>query len=82
MPKLDGREALASIKADASLRNIPVVVLSTSSLPRDIDDSYDLGASSFITKPVTFGELESLVKNLMRYWFETVALPVPAGAAP
>src|SRR5579872_1813586 len=54
MPKLDGREALKAIKEDPSLRDIPVVVLTTSRLDEDVAKSYKLGVNSFITKPVTF----------------------------
>ena len=54
MPKKDGREALAEIKADPDLRRIPVVVLTTSKAEEDIVRTYDLGVNSFITKPVTF----------------------------
>jgi len=57
MPRKDGREALQEIKADAGLRHIPVVVLATSRTEEDIIQSYDLGANSYITKPVTFGGL-------------------------
>lgn len=75
MPKKDGREALAEIKADARLRHIPVVVLTTSKAEEDIFRSYDLGASSFISKPVTFEALVQLIKTMGQYWFEVVALP-------
>ena len=54
MPRMDGREALAEIKADPELRQIPVVVLTTSKAEEDIVRTYDLGVNSFITKPVTF----------------------------
>ncbi len=54
MPKMDGREALAKIKADKSLRRIPVVILTTSKAEEDMVKGYDLGAASYITKPVTF----------------------------
>lgn len=82
MPKVDGREALSSIKADARLRRIPVVILTTSSAPRDIAESYDLGANSFITKPATFGGAVDLLETLGRYWFGLVVLPEPeAGSA-
>jgi CheY-like chemotaxis protein len=75
MPKMDGREALAEIKADPELRSIPVVVLTTSKAEEDILRSYDLGANSFITKPVTFTGLVEVMQGLSRYWFEIVALP-------
>ena len=75
MPKMNGREALKQIKADPRLRSIPVVVLTTSKAQEDIYRSYDLGASSFITKPVTFEGLVDVMRSLKRYWFEIVELP-------
>lgn len=75
MPKKDGREALAEIKADESLRQIPVVVLTTSNDEHDVLRSYDLGVNSFITKPVTFSALVEVMNAWTRYWFEIVELP-------
>jgi two-component system, response regulator len=75
MPRKDGREALAEIKADPDLRRIPVVVLTTSKAEEDIYRTYDLGVNSFITKPVTFEGLVSVMKALGQYWFEIVELP-------
>ena len=75
MPKKDGREALREIKACADLRRIPIVVLTTSKAEEDILRSYDLGASSYITKPVTFEGLVATVRHLKEYWFEVVELP-------
>ena len=75
MPKKDGREALREIKADPDLRRIPIVVMTTSKAEEDIYRSYDLGASSFITKPVTFERLLELMKALGQYWVEFVELP-------
>ncbi len=75
MPKVDGREALKAIKSDTDLRDIPVVVLSTSSLDVDIVKSYQLGVNSFITKPVTFTGLVEAMHVLGRYWLEIVELP-------
>jgi CheY-like chemotaxis protein len=75
MPRKDGREALAEIKADPDLRAIPVVVLTSSEAEEDILRSYDLGVSSYITKPVTFGKLVEVVRTLGKYWFEIVQLP-------
>jgi CheY-like chemotaxis protein len=75
MPKKDGREALAEIKADESLRRIPVVVLTTSKDEADVLSTYDLGVSSFITKPVTFGGLVEVMRTWTQYWFEIVELP-------
>jgi len=75
MPRMDGREALRAIKADPELRRIPVVVMTTSKAEEDIFRSYDLGASSYITKPVTFERLVDLMKTLGHYWIEFVELP-------
>ena len=75
MPRLDGREALREIKADARLRRIPVIVLTTSRAEEDILRTYDLGVSSFIVKPVTFDALVETVRALDKYWFEIVELP-------
>jgi CheY-like chemotaxis protein len=75
MPKKDGREAIQQIKADPQLRQIPIVVLTTSRAEEDIYRSYDLGVSSFIVKPVTFESLVEVVKTLGKYWFEIVELP-------
>jgi CheY-like chemotaxis protein len=75
MPKMDGREALQVIKGDPTLHDIPVVVLSTSSLSEDVARSYQLGVNSFITKPVTFTGLVEAMNVLGRYWLEIVELP-------
>ena len=75
MPRKDGREALAEIKSDASLKEIPVVVLTTSNDETDVKHSYTLGANSFITKPVTHTGLIDVMHSLTKYWLEVVALP-------
>ena len=77
MPKMDGREALRAMKADTDLRRIPVVVLTTSRAATDIESIYALGANSFISKPVRFESLVSVLRVLGQYWFDTVELPVP-----
>ena len=75
MPKKDGREALREIKSDPDLRKIPVVVLTTSKADTDIGRIYELGANSFISKPVTFDSLVNVMKVMGTYWFEVVELP-------
>jgi two-component system response regulator len=75
MPKKDGREALAEIKADPHLKSIRVVVLTTSKAEEDIYRTYDLSAASYITKPVTFAALTEVVRTLGKYWLEIVELP-------
>jgi len=75
MPRKDGREALQAIKANPELRAIPILILTTSKAQEDILRAYDLGASSFITKPVTLDSLVNMMKTLGHYWFEIVQLP-------
>jgi two-component system, response regulator len=74
MPRMDGRQALAEIKADPYLRSIPVVVLSNSDLREDILRTYDLGGAGFIVKPQTFEDMLEVVKVINQYWFEVVQL--------
>jgi len=75
MPKKDGREALKEIKAHEDLRDIPIIVFTTSKAEEDIYRSYKLGVNSFITKPVTFEKLIEVMQMLGKYWFEIVSLP-------
>lgn len=75
MPRKDGREALKEIKNHDDLRDIPVVVFTTSKAEEDVYRSYQLGVNSFITKPVTFNNLLEVMTSLGRYWFEIVELP-------
>ena len=75
MPRMDGREALERLKDDRSLRSIRVVIMTTSKAEQDIAKSYDLMASSYITKPVRFESLVDVVKTLGKYWLEIVELP-------
>jgi CheY-like chemotaxis protein len=75
MPRKDGREALAEIKRDATLRRIPVIILTTSKAIEDVSRSYDLGASGFITKPVSYEGLVDAARILGKYWFEVAELP-------
>jgi CheY-like chemotaxis protein len=75
MPKMDGREALAAIKADRGLRRIPVVVMTTSKAEQDILRTYDLGSNSFISKPITLAALIEVTMVLGKYWFQVVTLP-------
>jgi CheY-like chemotaxis protein len=75
MPRKDGREALAEIKNDPNLRNIRVVILTTSKAEEDIFRTYNMTAASYITKPVTFAGLVDVIKTLGKYWLEIVELP-------
>lgn len=75
MPKKDGREAMEEIKNDPSLRRIPIIILTTSRAEEDILRTYDLGASGFITKPVSFGDLIEVMRAIGKYWLDIVELP-------
>ena len=77
MPRVDGREALARIKQDPTLKRIPIVILTTSEAEEDIVQTYDLGVNSFITKPVSYNGLVEVMRGLGHYWLEIVALPAP-----
>lgn len=72
MPRKDGREALREIKANPELRQIPIIVLTSSQADEEVYRSYDLGANSYITKPVTFEALVDVLQVLGRYWIEIV----------
>jgi CheY-like chemotaxis protein len=75
MPRKNGQEALTEIKKDPDFRRIPIVVFTTSREEKDISCSYELGASSYITKPVTFDALVEVMKALGEYWLKVVRLP-------
>ena len=75
MPKKDGREVLAEIKADKRLHRIPVVILTTSEAERDIVKAYDLHANCYITKPVDLDQFITVVNSIESFWFEIVKLP-------
>ncbi|WP_414562619.1 MULTISPECIES: response regulator [unclassified Anabaena] len=75
LPRKDGREVLAEIKADQNLKRIPVVVLTTSQSEEDILKAYNLSANCFITKPVDFDQFVKIVKSIENFWFAIVKLP-------
>jgi chemotaxis family two-component system response regulator Rcp1 len=75
MPKKNGFEVLTELKSDPVLRRMPVVVFSTSDFQEDIDRAYDKGASTFITKPVTLGDLKQVLDRIADYWVKTARLP-------
>lgn len=79
MPRMDGREALREIKKDPRLKNLRVVILTTSKAEEDIHRSYDLSASSYISKPVTLAALIDVIKTMGKYWLEIVELPNGGG---
>src|SRR5579862_9796825 len=74
LPRMDGREALAAIKCDPALRRIPVIVMTSSRAQSDVSESYDLGANSYIIKPVEFGRLQVIVASLVSFWFRFAVL--------
>ena len=76
MPKKNGHEVLEEIKIDPELRRIPVIIMTTSDVDYDVAQSYDLGANSYITKPVTFDGLVKVVQNINHYWLEIVTLSI------
>lgn len=75
MPRMNGREFLAAIKADATLQGIPVVVLTTSDVERDVVASYKLGAAGYITKPVDMEQFIDAIRQIGDYWFTLARLP-------
>jgi len=75
LPRKDGREVLAEIKANSDLRRIPIVVLTTSSAEEDILNAYDLHANCYITKPVDFRQFMVVVKAIEDFWLTIVKLP-------
>ncbi len=75
MPRKDGREALAEMKAHPDLRRIPVVVLTTSSTQEDVLKTYSLGANSYVSKPGSFDALVEVIRALHAWWFGVVTLP-------
>jgi CheY-like chemotaxis protein len=81
MPGLSGHAVLEQIKRDDGLRRIPVLVLTTSADQRDIDRCYELGASTYIQKPVVFEKLVEAVGRIKDYWFEVAILPSETGEA-
>lgn len=79
MPRKDGREALAEIKADPRLRRIPIIAFTTSTAEEDVFKTYDLGVNSFIVKPITFDNLVKVMSKVTDYWLQIVRLPEDGG---
>jgi CheY-like chemotaxis protein len=74
LPRMDGREVLAAIKADADLQRIPVIVMTSSSAEADVLRSYQLNASGYVVKPVGFDRLQEIVASIESFWFSVVVL--------
>ncbi len=81
LPKMDGREVLACIKADADLKTIPTVILTTSEAEQDVAKSYELQANCYITKPVQLDAFESIVRSINNFWLTRVKLPAQQQSA-
>jgi len=79
LPKKDGREVLASIKSDPSLKTIPVVVLTTSQAEEDVMRAYNLQANCYVTKPVDFPQFTRIVQTIEEFWLTVVTLPPRQG---
>lgn len=75
LPKMDGREVLSELKSSKSIRNIPVVVLTTSMAEEDIMQAYELQANCYITKPIDLNQFERVVRSIEEFWFTIVKLP-------
>jgi two-component system, chemotaxis family, response regulator Rcp1 len=75
LPKMDGREVLAMIKQDRTLKTIPTVILTTSDAAADIAKSYELQANCYLRKPVQLDKFEELVRSINEFWLTTVKLP-------
>lgn len=75
MPRMDGRAVLTELKKDPDLKTIPVVILTTSDVDRDVNASYLLGANSFITKPMDMDAFFDAIRSVEEYWFRVVRLP-------
>ena len=81
LPRMDGREVLAQIKADEGLKTIPTIILTTSELNEDIVQSYQLQANCYLSKPVQLDAFELLVKSINDFWLINAKLPRHGGAA-
>jgi CheY-like chemotaxis protein len=75
LPRKNGREVLAEIKSDPSLKSIPVVVLTTSKAEEDVLHAYGLHANCYVTKPVDFGNFATVIRSIQNFWFKVVTLP-------
>jgi CheY-like chemotaxis protein len=75
LPKVDGIEVLRHLKSDERTRTIPVVVLTSSTEQRDLKAAYELGANSYVTKPIEFPEFARIIGELTKYWVELNKLP-------
>ncbi len=77
LPKVDGLEVLREVKADRRTRSVPIVVMTSSTQPRDMVEGYQLGVNSYIQKPVNFDQFQKLIKDLADYWLVVNQFPPP-----
>jgi CheY-like chemotaxis protein len=82
LPGTDGREVLKAVKGDDALRNIPVVVLTSSASPQDVDRCYELHANAYVVKPLIFDRLVDIVGQVAKFWAGTVTLRDPPSVPP
>ena len=80
LPKKDGSEVLTEIKENNDLKNIPVIILTTSSAEKDIIRAYDLHANAYLVKPIDFDEFMKVVNSIQDFWFKSVTLPPKSNA--
>ena len=80
LPRMDGRAVLAEMRADEALREVPVIVLTTSSAPHDVHFCYAHGANSYVRKPLGLDRLVETARTIREFWFDTATLPGGAGA--
>ena len=78
LPRMDGREVLAQVKSDPDLRDIPVIILTTSSAPKDVELAYDRGANAFMRKPLGLDRLVEAATSIRDFWLRTATLPSEA----
>ena len=81
LPGMSGFDVLRELKGDPELRRIPVIILTTSGRRADIDKAYDLGAASYVVKPVELGRYVEIMSTIEAYWIQTVRLPSAAKSA-
>ncbi len=77
MPKMDGREALKTLKSNSEFKKIPVIVFSTTKNELEVKRCYELGANTYVVKPVSFDSLVETIQHIRNYWFKTATLPLP-----
>jgi DNA-binding NarL/FixJ family response regulator len=80
LPGMEWRDTLGQLRADSLWRTVPVVVVSTSWQPSEVSDTYGLGAAGYLLKPLDLDAFAAAIGRVIAYWFDTVLLPVPAGA--